>query len=153
MKRDGIELTPEAREHASRAMVAALKFHGVEVLAWSVGRRHYHGLIRCPNKTRNGRSVVQALEDHMRKSLGTAAPRLWRNRVARHFVGIAKKESARALSREGLAPPGGVWTRGCGVKPIRDRNHQVNVVGYIRDHQLQGAFVYLWFNPPPDIAR
>ncbi len=35
-------------------------------------------------------------------------------------MGIAKKESARALSREGLAEFGGVWAKGCGVKPIKD---------------------------------
>jgi REP element-mobilizing transposase RayT len=132
MKRDGVELTPQARTVACAVMVKALKFHGVEVIALCVGKKHSHALIKCPKKKRNG------------KSLGTAVPRLWRNRIARHFMGIAKKESARALSKAALAQPGGVWAGGCGVKPIKDRRHHVRVVKYIHDHKAQGAVVWLW---------
>jgi hypothetical protein len=127
-------------------MVKALKFHGVDVLTFCVGKRHWHALLKCPRTMRDGRLVVDALIEHMEKSLGTAVPRLLRNRIARHFIGIAKKESARALSREGLANLGGVWAGGCGVKPIIDRRHHVKVVKYIRDHRLDGAVVWLWFN-------
>jgi hypothetical protein len=90
--------------------------------------------------------VEDVVRSHVEKSLGTAVPRLWRNRVARHFMGIAKKESARKLSREGLAEPGGVWASGCGVKPVKDRRHQVRVVKYIRDHRAKGAYVWLWLH-------
>jgi len=149
MKRDGVELSRKARELACRMMVNALKFHGVEVLAFCVGKKHWHGLLKCPTTTRDGKNVVDVILAHMEKSLqslGTAVPRLLRNRIARHFIGIAKKESARALSRDKLADPGGVWASGCGVKPIKDRRHQVKVVKYIRDHKLEGAIVWLWFN-------
>jgi hypothetical protein len=146
MKREGVELSVEARRLACRVMAQALKFHGVEVLALCVGERGWHALIRCPKIDRKGRNVEEFLKITHEKSLGTAVPRLWRNRVARHFMGIAKKESARALSRTKLVEPGGVWAKGCGVKPIKHRKHEVRVVKYIRDHIKQGAFIWLWFH-------
>ncbi|MEA2710974.1 MAG: hypothetical protein QOF78_3575 [Phycisphaerales bacterium] len=149
MKREGVELSVAARRVACRAMVQALQFHHVEVLALCVGKKGWHALIRCPKKTRDGKTIEQMLKSHAEKSLGIAIPRLWRNRIARHFTGLAKKESARALSREGLAEPGGIWAGGCGVKPIKDRTHQTRAVKYIRDHVLQGAFVWLWLQELP----
>jgi hypothetical protein len=147
MKRDGVELSKGARECACKMMVQALKFHGVEVVALCVGRTRYHALIKCPKIDRYGCDVYTQVKTHLEKSLGTAVPRLWRNRIARHFIGIAKKESARALSREKLAAPGGVFAAGCGVKPIKDRTHEIRCTKYIRNHIKEGAVVWLWFNP------
>jgi REP element-mobilizing transposase RayT len=127
MKREGVTLKKAARKVACEKMLEALRFHGVEVIAICVGGQHWHALIRCPS----------------RESRGIAIPRLWRNRIARHFMGIAKKESARALSREGLAEFGGVWAKGCGVKPIKDRRHQLKAAKYIFDHRKKGAAVFL----------
>src|SRR5688572_27376081 len=124
MTRPGVTLSRAARKAACAKMVEALKFYKVEVLALCVGGRHWHVLARFPSMERS-------------KSRGIAIPRLWRNRTARHYMGIAKKESARALSREQLAPAGGVWAKGCGVKLVKDRRHQVRVFRYILEHAKQ----------------
>jgi len=63
-------------------------------------------------------------------------------RAARHCIGIAKKDSARALSGAGLVAPGGVRAVRVGVKAIADRQHQLHVVQYIRDHAAEGAAVW-----------
>ena len=65
------------------------------------------------------------------------------NRDPRHLMGIAKKESALALSKLGLVEPGGVWARGCGRRYIKNEWHFNRVrIKYIPDHAKKGAAVY-----------
>ena len=58
----------------------------------------------------------------------------------RWWVGLAKKHASWALSADGLK--GTVWGRKCHPTPIGDREHQLNVFDYIKDHVKQGAWVW-----------
>jgi len=112
MVREPVRLSVEARRVALSAFVGALEFHDIDVVICAVDDHHFHLLAR----------------------FGDRRPRRW--------VGIAKKESARAVSREGLAEAGGVWAVRCRCGPIRDRAHQVAVAGYIEAHAEAGAVVW-----------
>ena len=112
MTRPLVRLSSEAAHHACETIKASLRAHCIETLAVAVDEHHYHILARFP--------------DHR----------------ARHWVGIAKKDSARALSESGLVPQGGVWAVRSRCLPIRDRAHQLNVFRYILRHVSQGAAVW-----------
>lgn len=58
----------------------------------------------------------------------------------RGWLGLAKKHASWALSKCGLK--GTVWARKCHPTPIEDREHQLNVFEYIKDHVTQGAWVW-----------
>lgn len=73
--------------------------------------------------------------------------------LIRHFIGIAKKASALALARAGLAPYGGVWAKRCRALAIRDRAHQVKVFKYIVAHSQHGAAVWTFRNGRKDTPR
>jgi hypothetical protein len=123
MKRKKVELTPKQRRIACDAMVASLKKDSAECLALCVGKRHWHALVR-----------TIPLSQHRTESF------LFRD--ARRVMGRAKGRSARALSKCGELPEGGVWAVRCRPIPIKERAHQVNVCGYIPDHAKKGAAVY-----------
>ena len=74
----------------------------------------------------------------------------------RHWIGRTKKHSSHSVRQEGLrTEEGGLWAKRCGVKPINDREHQVHVFNYIRDHQKQGAKIWRFDRPltPTDSIR
>ena len=123
LTRRKIVLTPEQRELACRVLAEALIYREVELIDLCVGAKHFHVLARF-------------------KSLDPDARPSETNRDPRHLIGIAKKRSARALSKAGLISEGGVWALRCRSLPIRDRAHQVNVARYIRAHVKQGAAVW-----------
>ena len=130
MKRPGVTLSWDARVVACTAMVEALRYHEVRVADACVGARHWHVLARFfPLHPDVWRSIeMQCLSA---------------NRDPRHLMGIAKKESARELSRRGLAEPGGVWARGCGRRYVKDEGHFDYVrTEYIPGHAHKGAAVY-----------
>jgi len=56
-----------------------------------------------------------------------------------HEVGRCKQSVSVSLSGK---LPKKLWARGCGVKPIRDRDHQRRAYRYIRDHVDEGAWVW-----------
>ncbi|MBX2850967.1 MAG: hypothetical protein KTR15_04380 [Phycisphaeraceae bacterium] len=58
---------------------------------------------------------------------------------ARHEIGIAKKSASQAINH---LPTGRIWAKGCGLKPIRDEEHQRNTFGYIQRHAEKGAFIW-----------
>lgn len=118
MKRAPVSLTPPARELARDTLIAALRFHSIQVAILAVTEHHIHILARFP--------------DHN--------PRKW--------VGIAKKESALALSGAAFVPPGGAWAVRTHCDPITDRAHQLRVANYIAAHATQGAA--LWRIKPRD---
>jgi hypothetical protein len=121
--------------------------HGIQLVELCVGAAHYHllarftpvGSERCPGIQIPGLPEGRELDTFEILT-----------RVARHFLGIAKKDSARALSDAGLVTPGGVWAVRGALKPILDRQHQINVVGYIRDHAVEGAAVWSRIARPPE---
>ena len=136
MKREGVTLEWDARVVACRAMFEALQFHGVVVKDLCVGARHWPALARFYPLHRDDWIVIEM-------------QCLSKNRDPRHLMGIAKKESARELSRRELAAPGGVWARGCGRRYIKNAWHFERVSGYIPDHAKHGAAVYsLLFGAP-----
>jgi len=109
MTRDPVHLSPRARALACEAMSDSLRRHAIELLALAVDDHHFHVLARFP--------------DH--------EPRRW--------IGIAKKDSARALSDAELVPRGGVWAVRCRCLPVRNRAHQLAVYRYIRDQVNEGG--------------
>ena len=66
-------------------------------------------------------------------------------------VGRAKKNASHILRSHGL--PGTVWAKRCGVHPIRDRQHQVNVFRYILDHARDGARTWSYRKPVPPLRK
>jgi len=69
-----------------------------------------------------------------------------RNPFPRHLLGRLKAHTTFTMRQQGLCPPrGGLWSLRSKVIPIKDRNHQLNVAQYIRDHVHEGAVVWsLW---------
>jgi hypothetical protein len=166
MKRDEVFLDWEHRVIACREMGRALVYHGVELVDLCVCAAHYHLLarftpvgsdqspgIRIPGLPKGiqipgvpkgiripgvpkGIEIPGVPEG---KELDTFE---MLKRVARHYVGIAKKNSSRALSDAGLVAPRGVWAVRGSIEPVKDRQHQLNVVRYIRNHAVRGAAVW-----------
>jgi len=133
MKRRPVLLKAPARAAACRTMAEALRFHGVEVLDLCVGATHWHVLARftpLPAAASGPGIPIPGLDFATLK------------RDARRLMGIAKKRSARALSEAHLVARGGVWAVRCGVRPVRDRAHQLALVRYVRAHGRQGAAVW-----------
>ena len=125
--REAVILAPDARKIACEAIrVALIDFHKIEAIAIAVSGMHLHLLARFPS--------AQEPTDEIR-GLRASDP-------VRHFVGIAKKESAKSLTNAGLVKPGGVWAKRGKIVPIKDRRHQVNVFNYILDHEQEGAAVW-----------
>lgn len=114
MTREPVHLSQAARELACVSMAKSLLRHSIQVLAVAVDDHHFHALARFPDRN----------------------PRKW--------IGIAKKDSARALSGAGMSSKGGVWAVRCRCLPVRDRGHQVNVLRYILKHARRGASVWTW---------
>lgn len=137
MKRDEVLLDWDQRVIACREMGKTLVYHHVELIDLSVGAAHFHLLARFTPLGQTSGIRIPGLKDPAKADRYELL-----KRTARHFVGTAKKNSARALSDAGLAAPGGVWAVRGQIKPIRDRAHQLNVAQYIRDHAAEGAAVW-----------
>src|SRR2546430_1609317 len=59
-------------------------------------------------------------------------PRGWRS--SKHHVHVDGDYKKRP-------PTGGIWAKKCKARPIKDREHQLNVASYIPKHAKKGAFV------------
>ncbi|MCC6969992.1 MAG: transposase [Phycisphaerales bacterium] len=114
MKRDPVRLSLEARRIACSTFAMSLHGRGIDVIAIAIDDHHFHVLARFP--------------DHL----------------PRHWVGLAKAKSARALSDASLVPRGGVWAVRFKISPIKDRAHQVQAAKYIQAHAHRGAAVVTW---------
>ena len=130
MGRDTVVLNWDERVMVCKTIFAALGFHNVEVAELCVSATHFHALCRFIPLSPG--IAIPGLDN----------PRASQNRDPRHLIGIAKKESARSLSKSGMRPQGGVWAVRCKCKPIRDRRHQVRVARYIFAHYKHGAAVW-----------
>jgi hypothetical protein len=124
MKRQRVVLTPAQREVACREFVRALLERDVEVRAFCVGAKHWHGMLRFRDPDRHR----------------------GQNRDAMTLIGQAKGKSAREMSRAGVIGPGAVWAARCRVRPIKNEYHFANVSRYIPDHAKKGAAIYV--TPP-----
>lgn len=158
MSRDAVNLTPEARGIACRMMAAAMQYHHIELLVISDGAKHYHAVARFPC-TPQWCQLLSSLDPKADGLQSVGFHRFDRTRrksalddPPRHYIGIAKKRAARALSDAGLVPPGGAFAKRCHVVPIEDRAHQLQAVPYVRDHYQEGAAVLLPLGKPLDPA-
>jgi hypothetical protein len=61
---------------------------------------------------------------------------------ARVTVGSAKRHAWFRLRESGWS--GRLWAKGCGLRRIRNRRHQLNVYRYILRHEREGAYVWAW---------
>jgi len=143
MKRDPVFLTPEQRVVVCRTIGESLQRHSAELIDLSVGSAHFHMLARFTPCGSLPETDIPGIPDSVRKD-----PYELLKRAARHFVGIAKKDSARFLGDAGLALPGGLWATRGKIKAIADREHQLAVVKYIRDHAIEGAAVWSLLDEP-----
>ncbi len=132
LKKPPTYLSPEARQHALDAIIQAFDHHGIEVAALAITAVHLHLLARFPPT--------------LLRSPGIAIPGLRTSALddpPRHFLGIAKKESARALSRAKLKPAGPAWAARGKVKPVRSETHFIYLRDrYIPNHRSEGASLY-----------
>jgi len=127
MKRLPVVLGVPARPVALQAIRHALvEVHELELIAIAVGAVHMHLLGKFP--------PAQKPTDLIR-GLRATDP-------VRHYVGIAKKESAKRLAETELVERGGVWARRGKIVRIKDQRHQRNVFQYILDHADEGAAVW-----------
>jgi len=132
LDRAPVYLPPPARIIAVRSMVHSLtEVHAIELLALAINDVHVHALGRFPKSLRR---TAQPTETGAHTSAINDAPR--------HYLGIAKQWSSKTLAVEGLISPGGAWAAKGKIKPIRDRQHQINVYRYIVAHIDQDAAVW-----------
>ncbi len=127
-----VELSAEQRRVICRAMIDKLAEDHVQVLALAIMSNHFHLAARFPPLSADelARYEKSTLQDG-------------RDPAPRHFTGRARKHASFALSETKLKPSSPVWAARPKMDPIRDRSHQMNVVGYIADHVKQGGAVYL----------
>lgn len=113
MKRDPVRIERELRQFVADAIAEKLRQDNIEVLIVSVDGKHIHVLARFP--------------DHN----------------PRHWIGRAKKHASHSVRQQGLrTEEGGLFAKRCHPEPIEDREHEVNVFGYIFDHIERGARVW-----------
>ena len=129
-----IMLTKTQREFACRALGEALVFRDVELVDLCIGAKHFHILARF-------------------RPLNPAIRPKDPNRTPRHLVGLAKKRSAREMSKAGLIDEGGVWALRSRALPIKDRAHRVNVARYIRAHARKGAAVWSILRKKDELSK
>jgi REP element-mobilizing transposase RayT len=122
MKRHRVTLTPQQRRFLCLTIAEKAKALGFELDELCVGGRHFHALVR-----------FLPIEYDM--------PTLDHYDYAKVQMGKLKGYSARMLSKAGLAPEGGIWSKRCKCKPIADKAHKLRVVGYLREHAQKGAAV------------
>ena len=155
MKGAEVLLDPQHRAIACREMSQTLLFHQIELVDLCVSAAHYHLLARfTPVEEERSPGITIPGSPLGIVPPGMVIPGLREEdvvhmdryevlmRIARHYVGIAKKRSAWAMKSAGVVAPKGVWTIRGSVKAIVDRQHQLRVVKYIRDHGLHGAAVW-----------
>ncbi len=160
MKRPPVHLSPAARARAVDLLRLAFERWRVEPLVISVSAMHMHVLARFVPWAAGdvaawlveARSRPPAAWDGGERAwIGLRAGQFVRytktGRVvadpARHYMGIAKKESSNALIEVYPQYAGGVWADRGKIVPVADRGHQVELVRYIARHKREGAAIWL----------
>jgi hypothetical protein len=121
MRRERVVLTPVQRVFACEAFVEALLERGVEVIAFCVSAMHWHALLRFRNPAKH----------------------FLHDRDANVLIGQAKGKCAFMMSRAKIVPKGGIWGKKCRVRPVQNRDHQLNIAKYISAHAHKGAAIHL----------
>jgi hypothetical protein len=119
-----VVLTFEQRLIVCEKFAEALKFHSIWFEDIAITAKHFHVLAQFPPNrfTTSGKPILDP---------------------ARHFIGIAKKESARALSGLGLRLPGATWAKRSHPEPIESEEHWTYVRDvYIPKHYHEGGAIY-----------
>jgi len=119
MKRDPVQIEQDLRSVVLVAILDKLRSDRIEPLVASLDNRHLHVLARF-------------VDDK---------PKDWTGRTKQHASPILREQNLRSGE-------GGIWAKGCHVTPIADRQHQIRVFGYIRDHRRAGAAVWTIPLPP-----
>lgn len=123
MNRDPVKIAHELRSVVLSALVKNLMDHEVEVVCAELDGVHLHLLGRF-----NQRDV--------RRKIGYAK---------QHATTNLKAHCSAVGIDLGLEKGEGIWGKRCGVKPIKDRNHQLTVCAYILNHEQEGATT--WIKP------
>ena len=118
-KHDLVIFTYEQRKIVCDAFVTSLNNNDVEVVEFCIGAIHWHLLAR-----------FQPVSE-------TLIPQLVRKKI-----GTAKSWTVNALKQPGLQTQWRIWAKRCRCQPVRDRQHQLNVVRYIREHSKRGAVIW-----------
>jgi REP element-mobilizing transposase RayT len=71
--------------------------------------------------------------------------------TVRMKTGLAKWHASRNWGKQ--YPDHKLWARYCHVVPIRNREHQVHVVGYILAHADSGAWCWSFRDSPPELSQ
>ncbi|MCI0363387.1 MAG: hypothetical protein L0Y44_08180 [Phycisphaerales bacterium] len=124
LKSPPVILTREQCLIVCRTMAEALEFHKIWFADMAIGPKHFHLLAQFPpgRSMSNGRPILDP---------------------ARHFTGIAKKESARRLSTVGLRPEGHTWGKRSHPVAVENEQHFLYLKNiYIPKHVEEGAVVY-----------
>ncbi len=111
MKRYPVYVDPVAQRIACDAIVDKLLEKDIEIAACAVDDHHFH--------------VIGRFDD----------------RRPRHWIGLAKKNSAWAVRSPGLTGQGGIWAVRGQCKPITDEAHFRGAVAYVLGHGKRGAAV------------
>ena len=127
MNRDEVLLNRDQRVIACREMGKTFLYHKIELIDLSVGAAHFHLLARFTplnvDLYKNPGIRIPGLRDITKVNRYELL-----KRIARHYIGVAKKNSSRLLSDASLVVPSGIWAVRGKIKAISDREHQLNVV-------------------------
>ena len=123
MRRDPIKLALHLRQIVLDAVMQNLIDNKIQVLCAELDGVHLHVLARFTL-------------DNVRRQIG------WSKL---HATKTLKAHCTAVGYDLGLMKGEGIWAKRCGVKPIVDRDHQLETVAYILDHEQQGATT--WINP------
>lgn len=140
MKRAPVILTIPQRERIASELRASLERHGCEVHTLCVDATHAHILARLPSPKPTDPKPTDPnpwASSHKTPN----SPRYPFSAHIRHIVGIAKKDASRALSNDGLTPPGGLWSKRGLAKPIHDASYLSATIAYIEAHASEGAVI------------
>jgi hypothetical protein len=141
MKRKPVVLTHDQRLLICHWMAQYLTHAQVTWADYCIGATHFHLLARIPPEVSLSCAGL------------TAANQLSDGRPPwpRHLLGRLKAHTSFLMRQEGHhTAPGGLWGVRSKIIPIKDRNHQIQVVRYIRNHRDEGAVVWsdLKSDPP-----
>jgi len=112
MKRDPMHLHRAMQSVALAAIIEKLLEKEIPIAAAALDDHHLHVVMQCVDRN------------------------------PRHWIGLAKKNSAWALKDAELVPPGGVWAKRGLCKPITDQSHFHRAINYVKDHAKRGAWIW-----------
>jgi hypothetical protein len=141
MTRPVVVLTPQQRDVICQAIGEYLSRFQITFAECCVSATHAHLLAQIPPSAHQlitGMTPGNVLIDG-------------RSPLPRHLVGRIKAHTTFTLRSRGLRnDAGGLWGVRSKIIPIRDRDHQLNVVRYIRSHTEEGASVWSFLQQRPE---